>query len=211
MVKFAASIFNRTLLDTFLTIQQTSEGLYKEKGSRFIAYAYPVETVDEVKNILLQLRKQYHDARHICYAYSIGIETPETRANDDGEPSGTAGKPIHGVILSNKINNVLIAVVRYFGGVKLGASGLINAYREAAADAISNNEVIEKTIQTAFCISFEYPFVNDVMRIMKEEECNIITQNFDLDCAIRFNIRKANADKVKTRLEKIERIKIDNC
>lgn len=197
-------------MDTFLTIEQPSEGLYKEKGSRFIAYTYPVDSVEEVKNLLQQLHKQYHDARHICYAYSIGAEAPETRANDDGEPSGTAGKPIHGVILSNKITNVLIAVVRYFGGIKLGTSGLINAYRTAAANAIANNEVVEKIIQAPFTISFEYPFINDVMRIMKEEDCEITGQNFDLHCVVSFRVRKSNAEKVKTRLSMIEKIKIDS-
>ena len=133
-------------MDTYLTIKNLSEGIYKEKGSRFIAFAYPIETVNSAKEIIQSLHKKYHDARHICYAYVLGADKAEFRANDDGEPSGTAGKPIYGVLLSNNLTNVLIAVVRYFGGVKLGTAGLINAYREASIDAIKNTEIIEKTI-----------------------------------------------------------------
>ncbi len=191
-------------MDTYLTIKNTSEGLYKEKGSRFIAFAYPVQTAEEAKTVLLQLRKQYHDARHICYAYSLKADASETRSNDDGEPSGTAGKPIQGVLLSSKLTYVLIAVVRYFGGVKLGTSGLITAYREAAADAITNAEIIEKTVDVDYCISFEYPMINEVMRVMKEENCELIEQQFEMTCRIHFRVRKAAYAQVVGRLEKVE-------
>ncbi len=196
-------------MDAYFTIKNLTEGLYKEKGSRFIAFAYPVQTIEQVKEILAQLHKKYHDARHICYAYSIGADASETRVNDDGEPSGTAGKPIQGVLLSNKLTFVLIAVVRYFGGVKLGTSGLITAYREAAADAIANAEIIEKTVDVAYQIWFEYPFLNDVMRIMKEEDCELFEQQFDMTCRIHFKIRKALEKQVLGRLEKVERLKIE--
>lgn len=190
-------------MNSYKTITNTSEGIYKEKGSKFIAYAYPVNTLEEIKSIIDELKKKYYDARHICYAYALGANGAIFRANDDGEPSGTAGKPIHGVLLSNNITYTLIAVIRYFGGVKLGTSGLIHAYREAAADAILNNEIIEKTVDIFFQISFEYPLLNEVMRIMKEEDCIMLKQNFEMTCEISFKISKANAEKVAQRLEKI--------
>jgi uncharacterized YigZ family protein len=143
-------------LNSYFTIKSTSEGIYKEKGSKFIAYAYPVRSIDEIKTILDGLKKEYYDARHICYAYSLEADGSAYRSNDDGEPSGTAGKPIHGVLLSNNITFALIVVVRYFGGVKLGTSGLIHAYREAAADVILNNEIIERTVDLEYLIRFEY-------------------------------------------------------
>ncbi len=191
-------------MDAYFTIKNLSEGLYKEKGSRFIAFAYPVQTVEQVKEILAQLHKKYHDARHICYAYNLGIDASETRTNDDGEPSGTGGKPIHGVLLSKKLTYVLIAVVRYFGGVKLGTSGLINAYREAALDAIFNAEIIEKTVDIDHEIHFEYPLLNDVMRIMKEEDCELIEQQFEMTCRIHFRVRKAVETQTVDRLRKID-------
>ena len=154
--------------DTYLTISTISEGLYKEKGSKFLAFAIPVTSVSEVKTILEEKRKVYYDARHVCYAYLIGEESKESRSNDDGEPSGTAGKPILGAILSKQLTNVLIVVVRYFGGTKLGTSGLINAYREASFDALENNEIIEKTIETPIEINFDYISMNDVMKVIKE-------------------------------------------
>lgn len=193
-------------MDTYLTIEHTSEGLYKEKGSRFIAYAYPVQSADEVKIILQQLKKEYYDARHVCYAYSLSVENPDMRSNDDGEPSGTGGRPILGVILSNKINNILIAVVRYFGGIKLGTSGLIYAYKTAAADAIANSQIVERIIELEFSLDFQYPQINEVMRVMKEDSCRITQQSFDLNCNILFWIRKNEAEKVMSRLAKIEGI-----
>jgi len=195
-------------LDTYLTIKQDSEGLYKEKGSRFIAFALSVESAEEIKVKLQFFHKEYHDARHICYAYVLGADAAEFRANDDGEPSGTAGKPIYGVLLSNKLTNVLIVVVRYFGGVKLGTSGLITAYREAAMDAINNVQIIEKTVELSYIVSFEYTLMNDIMRVLKEKGCEIIKQTFDNDCVIQFKIRKLNAKDMENRMMKIDKVKL---
>lgn len=196
-------------MNSYFTIKSTSEGIYKEKGSKFIAYAYPVRSIDEIKTILDGLKKEYYDARHICYAYALEADGSAYRSNDDGEPSGTAGKPIHGVLLSNNITYTLIAVVRYFGGVKLGTSGLIHAYRESAADAILNNEIIERTVDLEYLIRFEYPLMNEVMRIMKEENCEMLTQQFEMTCEIEFRICKAQAEKVVQRLLKIEGLTLE--
>lgn len=196
------------ILDTYLTIKGQSEGLYKEKGSRFIAFAIPVKSADEVKEEIQLLHKKYHDARHICYAYILGAEGAEYRANDDGEPSGTGGKPIHGVLLTHKLTDVLIAVVRYFGGVKLGTSGLIAAYREAASDAILQSEIIEKTVACYYTVSFQFITMNDVMRILKDKGCDIVEQSFDNDCEIHFKVRKSMASLIESSLIKIPKIKV---
>lgn len=196
-------------MNTYLTIKSPSEGIYKEKGSRFIAYAYPVNSVVDAKNLIDELRKKYYDARHICYAYSIGPEALETRANDDGEPSGTGGKPIQGVLLSNNITNVLIAVVRYFGGVKLGTGGLIQAYRAAAADAIENTEIIEKIVEITYIISYDYLQMNEVMKVLKEQDCQILKQNFELRCEIEFIVSKANQAKTFQVLSNINNLSIN--
>lgn len=196
------------LNDTFLTISDISEGLYKEKGSKFFAFAIPVTDVEEVKEHISDFRKMYHDARHVCYAYMLGPEAKEFRANDDGEPSGTAGRPILGVIQSNNLTNVLIVVVRYFGGTKLGTSGLINAYKEASADAVQNNQIVEKTVDEMVKIRFEYPFMNDVMRIVKEESPTIVEQSFDMDCFMSLSIRKRDMPKLRSRLEKVESLDV---
>lgn len=193
-------------MDTYLTLAKTSEGLYKEKGSKFLAFAIPVSDVEEVKEILKDKRKEYHDARHVCFAYVMGEKGEETRANDDGEPSGTAGKPMLGTLVSKGVTNVLLVVVRYFGGTKLGTSGLINAYREACLDALEQNEVVEKIVESRCDIQFEYPFLNDVMRVVKEENATIISQNFDNDCTMRISIRKRDEEKLRSRLSKVERL-----
>ena len=193
-------------MDTYLTLAKTSEGLYKEKGSKFLAFAIPVSDVEEIKEILKEKRKEYHDARHVCFAYVMGEKGEETRANDDGEPSGTAGKPMLGTLVSKGVTNVLLVVVRYFGGTKLGTSGLINAYREACLDALEQNEVVEKIVESRCDIQFEYPFLNDVMRIVKEENATIISQNFDNDCTMRISIRKRDEEKLRSRLSKVERL-----
>ena len=195
-------------MDKFLTIQYTSEGLYKEKESRFIALAYPVSSVNEIKNLLSDLQKEYHDARHICYAYSLGTDAKEFRANDNGEPSGTAGRPILGVIRSNNLTNILIVVVRYFGGIKLGTSGLITAYKEAAENAIKNGNIIEKIIETQYEVFFQYQQINDIMRILKEQECTILKQEFDTNCSIQFKIRKDDAQRVEEKIQKMENTKL---
>ena len=153
--------------DTFRTIKNISKSIYTEKRSKFLAFAIPVESVDEVKTIVSEYQKEYYDARHVCYAYMLGSERLEFRANDNGEPSGTAGKPILGQINSNELTNILVIVVRYFGGIKLGTSGLIVAYRQAAADAIAEAEVVEKTVDEDISFIFEYPFV--ITRICKEK------------------------------------------
>ena len=168
--------------DTYKTIARTSEGLYKEKMSKFISFAVPVSTLDEVKENLEIYQKKYYDARHICWAYMLGHQRVDFRSNDNGEPSGTAGKPILGQINSFGLTNILIVVIRYFGGIKLGTSGLIVAYREAAAEAIRANEIIECLVEDDIRVAFEYPFLNDVMRIVKEDNVTIISQYFNLDC-----------------------------
>jgi uncharacterized YigZ family protein len=191
-------------MDSYKTIKDIAEGQYSEKRSKFLAFALPVSSVDEVKAIVAEYQKKYYDARHVCYAYMLGAERLEFRANDNGEPSGTAGKPILGQINSNELTNILIIVVRYFGGVKLGTSGLIVAYRLAAAEAIANAEVIEKTVDVDVTFTFEYPFMNDVMRIVKEEEPQIVSQSYDNDCVMTLRIRKGLMDKLKARLVKVE-------
>ena len=190
--------------DTFQTISTISEGLYKEKGSKFLAFAIPVSSIEEVKEILAEKRKEFHDARHVCFAYILGAESNDFRANDDGEPSGTAGRPMLGVLQSNSLTDTLLIVVRYFGGTKLGTSGLINAYKEASADAIAHNTIIEKTVDETVTVRFEYPFLNDVMRVVKEENPAILEQHFDADCFMTLSIRKRDFPKLVSRLEKVE-------
>lgn len=195
--------------DSFRTISQPSEGIYTEKRSKFLAFAIPVENVEEIKDIVAQYQKKYYDARHVCYAYMLGAERTEFRANDNGEPSGTAGKPILGQINSNELTNILIIVVRYFGGIKLGTSGLIVAYKQAAAEAIAAAEIIEKTVDTHITFMFEYPFMNDVMRIVKEENPQIVNQGYDSDCSMTLRTRKGNMPKLISRLEKVETLRFE--
>lgn len=195
--------------DVYKTITDTSKAIYTEKRSKFIGYAIPVTTVDEVKLEIDKLRKEYYDARHVCWAYMLGSDRKVFRSNDDGEPSGTAGKPILGQINSNELTNILIAVVRYFGGIKLGTSGLIVAYREAAAEAIGEAEIIEKTVDCRISFGFEYPFMNDVMKIVKDLEPAIISQSYDMDCLMTLEIRKAQFEELKNRLEKVESFRIE--
>ena len=190
-------------MDTYRTIKAASEGAYSEKRSKFLAFAMPVRSVVEVKQLVAEYQKKYYDARHVCYAYMLGAERKEFRANDNGEPSGTAGKPILGQINSNELTDILIVVVRYFGGVKLGTSGLIVAYRLAAAEAIAAAEIVEKTVDEDVTFHFEYPFMNDVMRIVKEEEPQIVVQDFDNDCTMTLRIRKDSMPRLKVRLEKV--------
>lgn len=190
--------------DTYQTIKNVSEGLYKEKGSKFIAFAHPVQTLSEVKPILDHYRKIYHDARHVCYAYVLGPEGAEFRANDDGEPSGTAGRPIHGQIQSYGLTNVLVVVIRYFGGILLGTGGLVVAYKAASAEALSAAEVIEKTVDQDFKFHFEFPFMNDVMRLVKALDAQILEQNYDVDCTMSLRIRKNDAVRLEEALSKVE-------
>lgn len=193
--------------DVFRTIRDVNKAIYTEKRSKFIAYAIPVLSTDEVKTEIDKLRKEYYDARHVCWAYMLGSERKDFRSNDDGEPSGTAGKPILGQINSNELTNILIAVIRYFGGIKLGTSGLIVAYREAAAEAIREAQIIEKTVDCQISFSFEYPFMNDVMKIVKDLEPAILNQSYDMDCIMSLEIRKAKFDELRNRLVKVETLK----
>ena len=190
--------------DTYKTIADVSEGLYTEKRSKFIAVALPVKTVEEIKEHLEVYQKKYYDARHVCYAYMLGQERKDFRANDNGEPSGTAGKPILGQINSNELTDILVIVVRYFGGIKLGTSGLIVAYKAAAAEAIAAATILEKTVDDEVTVLFEYPFMNDVMRIVKEEEPEIVDQLYDMDCRMTLRIRRSCMPRLRERLSKVE-------
>lgn len=192
------------MTDEYKTItKQIGEGYYTEKRSKFLAFAHHVETTDEVKLLLAQYRKKYYDARHVCYAYMLGAERQEFRANDDGEPSSTAGKPILGQINANELTNILLVVIRYYGGVNLGTSGLIVAYREAAADAILHAEIITKQVEEEITYTFSYPMMNDVMRIVKEMNPRIVSQTFDNTCSITLAIRKSEAEQLRNRLAKL--------
>lgn len=191
------------MTDEFKTIKSTSEGFYSEKRSKFLAFAHHVETVDEVKQLLVDYRKKYYDARHVCYAYMLGAGRGEFRANDDGEPSSTAGKPILGQINSNELTDILIVVVRYYGGVNLGTSGLIVAYREAAADAIAHAEIVVQQVEERVEYTFAYPLMNDVMRIVKEMNPRIVSQTYDNTCQITLSIRKSEAPQLRERLKKL--------
>lgn len=190
--------------DTYKTIKRVSEGYYTEKRSRFISYAIPVRTVNEVKAQLEKYRKQYYNARHVCWAYMLGADRQTFRANDDGEPSSTAGKPILGQINSNELTDILIVVVRYFGGIELGTSGLIVAYRTAAAEAIASAEIEMRTVDEDITVAFEYPFLNSVMRIVKEENPTIISQHFEMDCEMTLRIRRGCAERLRQRLQKVQ-------
>ena len=192
--------------DTYLTISRTSEGIYKEKMSKFLAFAIPVSSVEDVKKQLEKYQKEYYDARHVCWAYMLGSQRTDFRSNDNGEPSGTAGKPILGQINSAG----LIVVVRYFGGIKLGTSGLIVAYREAASEAIAANEIIERQVEDEVHFGFEYPLMNEVMRIVKEEGPTIVSQIFDMDCEMTLRIRRSLMDNLKKRLSKVDGVHFIN-
>lgn len=195
--------------DVYRTIAASAEGIYTEKRSKFIAIALPVRTVDEVKALLEEYQKKYYDARHVCYAYMLGPQRKDFRANDNGEPSGTAGKPILGQINSNELTDILIIVVRYFGGIKLGTSGLIVAYKAAAAEALAAAEVVEKTVDECIRFWFEYPFMNDVMRVVKEEGPEIVEQDYDMDCRMTLRIRSSLMPRLRARLEKVETLRIE--
>ncbi|WP_018463879.1 IMPACT family protein [Segatella paludivivens] len=191
--------------DQYKTIDNTiiGEGCYTEKRSKFLAFAHHIESVDEVKEIIAVYRRKYYDARHCCYAYMLGPDREEFRANDDGEPSSTAGKPILGQINSAELTDILIVVVRYYGGVNLGTGGLIVAYRAAAAEAISNANIEIRQVEETIKYDFTYPMMNDVMRIVKELQPKIIDQKFDNTCSITLRIRKSEAELLKSRLKKL--------
>lgn len=186
----------KDIKDTYRTITGPAEGLYKEKGSRFLAFAYPATSEDEVKALMQPLKKQYYDARHHCYAYVFGYDGEVYRANDDGEPNHTAGDPILGQIRSNELTNVVIIVVRYFGGTKLGVPGLISAYKLAAADAISNSQIVERLITKPVSIHFKYPELNLAMKMVKDYELEIASQKFELECDMSLNVRLGQYDMI---------------
>lgn len=195
--------------DTYKTIATASEEvLYKEKNSKFFGYAFPVTTEEEIKEILERLRKEHFSARHWCYAYQIGTEKIQYRANDDGEPNNSAGMPIYGQIQSFEVTNVLVVVVRYFGGVKLGVGGLISAYKIAAQMALENSEIVERTIDKHFILSFGYANMNKVMRIIKEKNLLIVSQKMEMDCEIEISIRKKNAQNLLDTFENLYEIKL---
>ena len=191
------------MIDEYKTLKSGGEGYYTEKRSKFLAFAHHVETLDEIKELLAGYRKKYYDARHVCYAYMLGAERLEFRANDDGEPSSTAGKPILGQINSNELTDILIVVVRYYGGVNLGTSGLIVAYREAAADALAHSEFENRQVEEIVTYTFAYPLMNDVMRIVKEMQPRIVSQTYDNTCEIKLSIRKSEAEQLRNRLSKL--------
>lgn len=189
--------------DEYRTLKTEGEGYYTDKRSKFLAFAHHVSSVEEIKDILARYRKKYFDARHVCYAYMLGPERTEFRANDDGEPSSTAGKPILGQINSQELTDILIVVVRYYGGVNLGTSGLIVAYREAAADAIAHSGIETRQVEELVTYSFAYPMMNDVMRIVKEMQPRIVSQTYDNTCEIQLSIRKSEAETLRNRLKKL--------
>lgn len=192
------------ITDEYFTIKDNiSEGFYSEKRSKFLAFAFYVTTEEEIKEIVSEYRKKYYDARHVCWAYMLGAQRTEFRANDDGEPSSTAGKPILGQINKNELTDILIIVVRYYGGVNLGTSGLIVAYRTAAAEAIANAEIIKLYDEEVVTYDFPYVMMNDVMKIIKDMSPRIVNQTYDNTCEIQLSIRKSQAPLLKSRLEKL--------
>ncbi len=195
--------------DSFKSIKERSEGFFKDRGSKFFAFAFPVETEEEIKEVLDLLRKEHHSARHHCYAWRLGKENISYRANDDGEPSSTAGKPILGQLQSFNLTNVLIVVVRYFGGTLLGTSGLINAYRSAASSAIENAQIVTGIIETKFRLTFTYNEMNEVMRILKQESLNIISTRFEDVCNLDFSVRKSDTDKAEQLFNRFNGVTIE--
>lgn len=182
--------------DVYYTIEKESQGYFKDKGSKFLAFAYPLQNEEEVKEILYQLRKEHHGARHFCYAWRLGIKEINHRANDDGEPSSTAGKPILGQLQSFNVTNSMVVVVRYFGGTLLGTSGLINAYRNAAADALKNAEIIQKIIEKEIILNFTYKELSEVMYIIKQENLNVSKTRFEEDCNLTLTVRESDYERI---------------
>lgn len=195
--------------DTYLTITRTSESLYKEKGSKFIGLAYPIGSEQDIKAILDELHKKYYDARHHCYAYILGPKGDKYRANDDGEPNHSAGDPILGQIRSSNLTNTLVVVVRYFGGTKLGVSGLISAYKTAAADALEASEIVEEVVKETIKIRYGYESTNDVMRLVKEFELDILEQEFTADCRLSLAVRQGLHEQLLENVKKLEGVLIE--
>lgn len=193
--------------DTYKTISNPTEGVFRDRGSKFIGYAYPILSEDEVKNILLNLRAEHAKARHFCWALRLSPDRGIFRIQDDGEPSGTAGRPILNTLLSADVTNVLIVVVRYFGGTLLGVPGLINAYKTAAAEALQAANIVEKTVNDIYELQFDYLLMNDVMKLIKEEKLNVLSQDFDNSCSMKIEIRKSNLNAIMGKIEKVEGLK----
>ena len=190
--------------DSYKTIKEVAAGYHTAKRSRFLSFSLPVRTVEEVKEYVQEYRKKYFDASHVCWAYMLGDERSSFRANDDGEPSSTAGKPILGQINSNELTDILVIVVRYFGGVELGTGGLIVAYRTAAAAAIAAAEIMERTVNVELTVVFEYPYLNSIMRIVKEEQPEIVSQKFEMTGEMTLRIRKSHSEQLKNRLLQVK-------
>lgn len=190
--------------DTYQTIQAPAEGIFRDKGSKFLAYAYPVKTEDEVKEWLQVLKKEHPTARHHCYAWRFGLDRSVFRANDDGEPSGTAGRPILNVLLSKDVTNIVVFVVRYFGGTLLGVPGLINAYKTATVEALNNATIIQKTVNDVYRVDFEYLQMNDVMKVLKDDAVKILNQQFDNSCSIEFEVKKSEINRLIGKLEDLK-------
>lgn len=193
--------------DVYKTISNPTEGVFKDKGSRFLAFAYPFAQEQDLKNIITTLKNEHSKARHFCFAYRLTADRNIFRINDDGEPSGTAGRPILNILLSNDLTNILVIVVRYFGGTLLGVPGLINAYKKATEDVISQAIIIEKTVQDIYQLSFDYLQMNDVMKLVKDDNLEITDQNFDLNCQMKIAINQSVLNKIIDKLEKIEALK----
>jgi len=195
--------------DSYKTIAEKSEGFFKDRGSKFFAYAYPVKTEEEIKEILIQIKKEHHNARHHCYAWRIGNEKPASRANDDGEPSSTAGKPILGQLLKFDLTNILLVVVRYFGGTLLGTGGLIHAYRSAAADALNRARIITQTVQKYFRLKFTYQQMNVVMQVIKQENLKISDSCFEQHCQLDMSVRKSKAARIEKLFKPIPGVELE--
>ncbi|GGI26124.1 IMPACT family protein [Pedobacter mendelii] len=190
--------------DSYKTIDGNAKGIYRDKGSKFIAYAYPIRSEDELKHLINNLKSEHSKARHFCYAYRLTPDRSVFRINDDGEPSGTAGRPILNCLLSDDLTNILIIVVRYFGGTLLGVPGLINAYKTASIEAIAASKIITKSINDVYEVHFEYMQMNDVMKLIKDENLYVLAQNFDIHCILKFEVRKAQLNMILSKFDKIE-------
>ena len=197
------------VISTYKTIKEPSEGTYKEKGSKFFAFAYPVSTEEEIKEIQTSLRKEYYDARHHVFAWRLGADKKRYRASDDGEPANSSGPPVLGQIQSYDLTNILIVVIRYFGGTKLGIPGLINAYRTAAKDAIENAEIVTRTVYKVYRLSFDYALMNTVMKFLKDKNIEQFNQNFDLNCTLDIKVNIAEDESIISELSKIRELKTE--
>jgi uncharacterized YigZ family protein len=194
--------------DTYKTIEKPTEGVFRDRGSKFLAYAYPISSENEIKAIVAGLKSEHPKANHHCWAMRLTIDRSVFRVNDDGEPSGTAGRPILNTLLSKDLTNLVVVVVRYFGGTLLGVPGLINAYKVATEEALNQSVIISKTINDVYTVSFDYLQMNDIMRIIKEENLLILNQQFDNDCSIRLSIRKTQVEQALFKLSKVSGAKV---